>query len=528
MMRHDLATQTAPQCRDTQVVIIGAGIAGLVLAKQLADLGIPCVLLESGGLEEVENDLLYTDVDFRRRPYGGATKGRSRCLGGTSVKWGGALLPFRETDFKPRRNPRLPDWPIRSSDLAPHVKTAEYLFGLDHSTYDAVLTDLLVTLPTFVAREAKWPSFKNRNVTVLFGDIAEGRGATEVWLNATVRRFDIKEGTVREVTAFGSHGQTLTVKAQQVVLCAGAIETTRLMLLLDQNTKGKVVAGRKHLGRYFQDHLSLPLARIETTNPTRLNEFFGFRFTGRVMRSLRFEQGTAGEVAGFVHVAPRTLGPTGFDALRDFMRSLQRRKPDLWALLKTLRHSSYLARLVWWRFVKKRLLWPGPAEYDVHFVIEQLAYPENRIVLGAREDQLGHPVAEIDWDISEEDAQELDRFRKAFEQFWSESGLEGQGRLIWTADAQEATINGVRAMEGIYHPVGTTRMAEGPDDGVVDRDLRVFGLSNLYLGATSVFPNGGSANPTMTLILLILRLAKHLEAQCIPPSGLNATTVTSM
>lgn len=509
-MRHDLSTQERPQARDTEVAIVGAGIAGFVLAKQLTDQGIPCLLLESGSAEEELEDTLYSDVSFRRRSYRGATEGRSRCLGGTSVKWGGALLPFRETDFSPRFHALLPNWPIRYGDLAPYVKAAERLFGLDHSSYEPTLPNI-GTSAAFIAREAKWPSFKNRNVTSLFPEIAQGRNGAEVWLNSTVREFDIRDGAVHSVTALGPDGQTLKVTARQIVLCAGAIETTRLLLLLDRQTDGQAVAGRAHLGKYFHDHLSLPLAKIETDAPHRLNEIFGFRFDGSMMRSLRFEQGISGEIAGFVHVAPRALKPSGFDILRDVMRSIQRGKPNLWMVMQGVRHSPFLIRLAWWRFLKKRLLWPAPAQYDVHFVIEQLAKEENRIALGEREDRLGHPVAEIDWDISEGDAQELDRFRKAFERFWDEAGLAKLGSLTWTANPREITRAGEGAFEGIYHPGGTTRMAKDPESGVVDKDLRVFGISNLYLGSTSVFPNGGSSNPTMTLILLILRLAAHLR-----------------
>ena len=167
--------------------------------------------------------------------------------------------------------------------------------------------------------------------------------------------------------------------------------------------------------------------------------------------------------------------------------------------------------MIWWRFFKKRLLWPDPAEYDVHFVIEQLSSATNKISLGDRTDLLGHFVAEIDWEVSESDTQELASFCRAFELFWNESGLSAYGSLIWTSDPEVDTHSKMEVADAIYHPVGTTRMAEDAENGVVDRNMKVFGLANLYLGATSVFPNGGSSNPTMTLILLLLRLAEHLE-----------------
>jgi len=50
-----------------------------------------------------------------------------------------------------------------------------------------------------------------------------------------------------------------------------------------------------------------------------------------------------------------------------------------------------------------------------------------------------------------------------------------------------------------YHPSGATAMGNSPDDGVCDPDLKVFGLSNLYLVSNSVFPHMGANPPTLTI-----------------------------
>jgi choline dehydrogenase-like flavoprotein len=63
---------------------------------------------------------------------------------------------------------------------------------------------------------------------------------------------------------------------------------------------------------------------------------------------------------------------------------------------------------------------------------------------------------------------------------------------------------------GGFHHMGTTRMAASPRAGVVDADCRVHGVANLYVAGSSVFPTGGWANPTLTIVALALRLADHL------------------
>jgi choline dehydrogenase-like flavoprotein len=54
-------------------------------------------------------------------------------------------------------------------------------------------------------------------------------------------------------------------------------------------------------------------------------------------------------------------------------------------------------------------------------------------------------------------------------------------------------------------------MGHSAANGIVDRDLRVFGVPNLRVLSTAVFPTGGSANPTMMLILMAFRCARQLR-----------------
>ena len=68
----------------------------------------------------------------------------------------------------------------------------------------------------------------------------------------------------------------------------------------------------------------------------------------------------------------------------------------------------------------------------------------------------------------------------------------------------DETVNG-------EHHIGTTRMSADPAHGVVDSDCRVHGLSNFYIAGSSVFPTSGFTNPTLTIVALACRLARHLR-----------------
>jgi choline dehydrogenase-like flavoprotein len=69
--------------------------------------------------------------------------------------------------------------------------------------------------------------------------------------------------------------------------------------------------------------------------------------------------------------------------------------------------------------------------------------------------------------------------------------------------------------DGAYggHHIGTARMGASPETGVVDRDCRVFGVSNLFIAGSAVFPTSSQANPTLTILAMALRLAAQLKSE---------------
>jgi choline dehydrogenase-like flavoprotein len=60
------------------------------------------------------------------------------------------------------------------------------------------------------------------------------------------------------------------------------------------------------------------------------------------------------------------------------------------------------------------------------------------------------------------------------------------------------------------HHVGTARMSDSEKTGVVDKNLKVFGIKNLYVCDGSVFSTSGNVNSSFTISALACRLADHL------------------
>ena len=64
-----------------------------------------------------------------------------------------------------------------------------------------------------------------------------------------------------------------------------------------------------------------------------------------------------------------------------------------------------------------------------------------------------------------------------------------------------------------HHPAGTARMADDPKQGVVDRNCRVHGVSNLYVASSAVFTTGGCAPPTLTIVAMAVRVVDAVKQQ---------------
>ena len=139
--------------------------------------------------------------------------------------------------------------------------------------------------------------------------------------------------------------------------------------------------------------------------------------------------------------------------------------------------------------------------------LEQEPEPHNRITLSSQRDALGQPLAHLSLRFSDRMAESLEQSLKHVDLALQSHGF---GPLEY-APERLAHLTPYDKM-GLHH-MGATRMHVSPRQGVVDANCRVHDLANLYIAGSSVFPTGGAANPTLTIVALALRLAEHLRQQ---------------
>lgn len=519
----DQAAPAAPLHADA--IVVGAGLSGLFLADALAARGLHVLVLESGAETQKTSTHSLNAVEYEGARYTGAEHGRFRCLGGTSTRWGGALLPYQPQDFGPHPCGWHAGWGIDPDALAQTLPAAEAVFRVAPGPYEGAPdgggNDLL---PGFLPRQPKWPAFRNRNTANLFAQRIRRDPLVEIWTDATVTKVDLGHDRVEGVTAQARSGHHLQARAPTVVLAAGAIETTRLLLLMNRERGGDLFPAASPLGLGFHDHLSAPVADLADIDRRQIVRMFGFRFVRGGMRNLRFElspaaRTKAGLPAAFLHVAFTRDPDCGFEGLRGLFQAAQRRQlPQAADLRRIVSDLPWFARAVWWRIVEKRVFPPSGSGFKLHLVTEQAPDSAHRITLAeGTADPFGLPRAQIAWRVAEADLARFHAVGALAVERWRTGRIGAHARIVPRPKAEiDATL---RSGGGIYHPAGTTRIGPTAENGVVDAHLNVHGVPGLRALATSVFPTVGGSSPSLGLVQLALRMAGDIAAETGPTSA---------
>lgn len=498
---------------EADVAIVGAGLAGLVLADVLSRRGLSVAMVESGPAKQNERLNPLNLVEQVAQEYRGATEGRFRGLGGTSTRWGGALLPYLPMDLTAHPCGWSGDWGGDLDELNAALPKIEEDFGVMAGSYEG--SPDLRFLPSFQPRIPKWPHFRNRSTANVYRTQINSDPRINIWVDATVTELRITQDRVSGIVARTPGGAKLEVNAKHIAITAGAIETTRLLLLFDRAHGGRLFPVGSPLGKGFHDHLSAVIARLEVEESDALARIFGFRFVSGGMRNLRFELDRDARVAGklpaaFLHVAFSYAAGSSFDGLRRILQAAQKGGlPDSQDLKDLLRDLPWFLRAGWWRFIEKRVLPPPGSNFELHLVTEQQPKTQNVISLSnTSKDLFGLPLACVDWRVHNVDVANFHAISALALKEWENSQLAEFARPV--PRAKSDVSEDLAQCGGIYHPAGTTRIGPSASDGVVDGHLRVHGVPGLWAIATSVFPTIGGSSPSLGLMQFAARAGEQM------------------
>ena len=465
-----------PSRLEAEVCIVGGGPAGIVLALELARRGRRVALIEGGGLDGPGDAQSVYKGEVSGRPYP-LMGSRLRWLGGTSNHWGGWVKPLDDLDFRDKPHYPMPGWPFGPAELKEWYQRAAYWCEVDEADYNL----------------AALGSGAQQNLFALGGDTGfnnsmfrfspptrfgsryrsdlESTNNLECVVNLNAVGVEQGEDRVRAVVARTLSGDQCEVRAGHFVLAMGGIENARF--LLNQQT----VPGNHSdlVGRCFMDH-------------------YGFT-PGKLLASTDaiYERGAlSGKDLMFVISPDERLVMK--EGLRNSCLLLRADSPD-----KLLTPDYWESAL----FGSEQ----AAAMYTVAMINEPLPHVDSRITLSQEADALGMQRAHLHWHLPEP---EFDPAFRIFDRFTREISKTGMGRVrqLKTNAPEIGTHVGIG-----YHHMGTTRMSVAPEYGVTDEFGRCWDRDNLYVAGSSLFPNVGHANPTLTIVALAARLAAHLSGR---------------
>ena len=506
-----------------QVCLVGSGPAGTTIAKELSAAGFHVMIVESGSRDREDPFALsLNEIESVGAPRVlESSKVRNRILGGSSHTWSGRCTTLDPMDYEARPWVPFSGWPFGPAEMQPYFTRAAKVLGLKQSSYDNALFQELHLPRRFDGsdgddvRSVFWQLSRRSprdSDHVRFGAGYEHAQATrmEILTNATLTEIvtDESRARVEALHLRTEGGAQHRVTAQAFVLCAGGIENARLLLLSQRKGRG---VGNALVGRFLMDH---PRTTLGTFAPGAASAIEREFFLLRPGEGVRVQRGLSLAFAvqrreQLLNCAAWVLQDLAEDdawvALRGLLREKGRRRLRHGRVVA--RNAGQLAHGVWRKLVQRRSLPRRFKALDLAVLVEQTPNPESRILLSDRCDSLGMPRVRVDWKIGEMERRTVVRLGQAIHRALGAAALPQPELVDWVRDDRPQDA----AFFDPAHPLGATRMADSPERGVVDPQCKVFGVENLWIGGSSVFPTSGHANPTMMLVALALRLADELK-----------------
>jgi choline dehydrogenase-like flavoprotein len=494
----------------TDICIIGAGPAGLTIARRLHGHGLDVVIAESGGtgsdFEANELNALQIDSNFR---YRNNTSRRARQVGGSAGLWAGRLVPFDFNQALDREWGNLPasvrpyyDEAFRQLNLDPAIRSLTNDDAVNTSSRNELHGYWALKTCRFTARSlltdrtpnalSKNPAEKCRLYTYLaFTGDATFNGARITSLDFQNRNH-----------------QHIRIIADKYIFAMGGIENSRMLLVMEEHVKPRMGKTFYNVGRYIMDHprvfhgtVKRPADRMELNRYQMKASTYGFYKTG-----IRKAGGTSRVYANLIGSPgpiTRRMLMIPWKAFQVSSKKLLLKETDLIRtlssqLLVISRENSARIKGRINDFINRKI-------HDIYKVMtycEQLPRPENRITTGRLTDrnQSGLPV--INNNIHTDELKEVLDFYTVLEKHLSSLGCNLRYSREYILDAANYT--------DASHITGGTRYSADRSRAVVDESFRVNGIPNLHVAGSSVFPTSGVENPTHLIVALCLYIADKM------------------
>ncbi len=541
---------------DSAICIVGSGPAAISMAMSLLEQRRKIIILAGGSWTETpENRELnkgFADPVMSHEPL---EENRARVFGGASALWGGRCLPLDPIDFLERSWIPHSGWPITYEELASYYPRSLQLCEAGennfhaHSVFPGTNKEIIPGLDNedMVSHPMERWSPPTR-FAHKYREILENNPHVFIYFDAHVTNLNVekREDQIDSLTVVIGDS-VIKVIADKYIIATGGIENPRLLLASKSSFHPNGI-GNQHdnVGRYYMSHLIGTFGSVDPDN--RKEILFPFEIdkegiscrrrwwltpklqqqekVGNAImylhRSINVKDGHKDPMESAIFVAKTSFGILKQKSPKKIVSGFRQSGTDLknntFYLLKNMRvFIPSLFGAAYKRIAHKKEPLRLPSVHSkwlyLYFQTEHMPNPESRVTLSEVKDRLGVPMPVVKVAFSELDIETIFAAHKVFFERFEKLN---KGKISYQEEGlRQFILDNIENFNSVAHHLGTTKMSNDPLTGVVDKNCKVHGMQNLYIAGSSVFPTGGHANPTVTIVALALRLADHLKKSTI-------------
>ena len=455
------------------VIIFGSGPAGISTALELEKKNINSLIIEAGNENYSEKSQDFYKGKIIGDQIMPLSESRLRQFGGTSGLWGGTCKPLEDYTFDL--------WPINNDDLKPYLNRACEILDIKNQFRKTLINKYISQIEFQTSRVNFAEKYKN---------YIKNSNKIALVLN-TQLSYLVGENKNTNYAICQSGTEEKKIKGKYFILACGGIENSRLLLWTKNKTPG-LLDEKLPIGKYWMNHPHVlggrgVLSRKKFENKMK-EDFLGFTDWTSFATTKQFVNDKK-ILSTYMYMLTQDVFRNDKVIDKELVKDIMCVAPKYGEkLIQTFHKESF--RCV-----------------NINLLLEQEPSEENRVVLNDNKDKYGIPKIKLFYKRSPKPLKTAKVFLEEFANFCIENDL---GRI-----AIEDGIFNLEDFELVGdggHHMGGTRMGTNKNDSVVDSDLKVHGINNLYINGSSNFYTGGYTNPTFTIIQLALRLANKIQS----------------
>jgi len=494
------------------IVILGGGISGIFLAYLLKDTKKNIVIVDHGSMPDLrenisrENDIIQTGIHHD------GISIKNKTVGGWSNLWGGLLTELSKIDLEKNY------WGLNYEELKNLYKEIYHIFSIEtckdpikqqlkkNNEIDELNIDHLERYFVYYLKEL--------NFFYGFDNFLKTNNNIKVFYNANINNVILQNNKISRVEISNINEKKIAFCSKYFILSMGVKGNNQFLLSLKSKIINNPLINNDYIGRYFHDHIGLDIGNVEITDIKRFRLLFENGFYKKIKYQPKIKN---------IAIEYSDLAISGqFEDHSNFNDDIISFKHSMYNILKCKNFATSKSLLKFF-FSKKLLLF---FDYLLHFFLkkrvknffgnnikfriqsEQSVSYDSNISLD-KIDQTGNSFLKkikLNWIVKSNDFVKIRSFTEDVNNFLLKNKI---GKIINYAEADNNFF--YKNLQSTYHLSGGTIISKDNQTGVCDKDYKVWGFDNLYVTGSSLFPNNGSANTTLTILALVLKLSKNLK-----------------